>query len=82
MQKVFVGAAILRCRIIKYYLITTPRDSTQKTYGAMVEYLGEKVSISDISISLQNVLTLIRCMHRGRVTPATARDIVEDWLAL
>jgi len=80
LQKLFVGVAILRCRMIKYYLICSSRCAAQETYGALVEYLGERVFIPDLSVSRQKVLALIGHMRRGRVTPAAVRDIVEDWL--
>ena len=56
-----------------------------KQYGIQVEkwHRGcqtERVSIANISPSIDQVLSLCKLMCAHQVTPAAALDVVEDWL--
>lgn len=60
---------------VRYYLL-----SDAGHYGVGVEYRGERVLLAGLTALRQRAETLLMAMARGRVTPATARDVAEDWL--
>lgn len=49
-------------------------------YGVCVSNGEETVEIHGIAPSRERVSQLLGLLMRGRVTPVTVRDIVEDWL--
>ncbi len=56
------------------------------TYGISVTKMAdsgeESITIPDISTDRNVVESLASAMRRGRVTPVTAADVVEDYMAL
>lgn len=49
-------------------------------YGVLVEGGGDRALIPSVAPSRRRVQALLAVMMQGRVTPITARDVVEDWL--
>lgn len=73
------GAVLLEGKWLRYDLLTKKRKDKLE-YGICVHYGGERVSLPGISLSGREVGELLHTMLRCRVTPVTARDVVEDWL--
>ena len=80
MNTCLVGTAEYLGSSIEYHLITDVLDGTER-YGILVQLGTEQAAISDISTSKERVQALAEQMMAGSVSPITARDIVEDWLA-
>lgn len=49
-------------------------------YGILVESGGEREVLRSVTSSRRRAEALLALLVRGRVTPTTARDVVEDWL--
>ena len=49
-------------------------------YGLRVSCGTVSEEIPDLTTDKNALLQLLNAMHRGFVTPVTARDIAEDWL--
>ena len=49
-------------------------------YGILVEGVGDREVIHGITASRLRIQTLLERLVRGRVTPVSVRDVVEDWL--
>lgn len=79
MRRIFVGDAACGQKLIRYYLLEHTAAG-RACYGIQVEAGGEKASVPRITPSQVAVLALAEQLIRGRVTPATVRDVVEDWL--
>ncbi|MDY3985222.1 DUF6514 family protein [Dysosmobacter sp.] len=77
MERSLTAITRLNGFLIHYYLL---RDRCGPSYGLAVSYRGEEAVFSDLAVSEGAVRELLAAMGRGSVTPATARDIVEDWL--
>lgn len=80
MRRHLVGAARCRELPVRYYLLAGEARGGRRMYGILVEGGGERAAIPSVAPSRKRVQALIAVMMRGRVTPATARDVVEDWL--
>lgn len=63
------------------YRIVESREGEGVAYGLDVEYGGEHAAVFRLTPDRQAVEQLAENMARGRVTPATFMDVVEDWLA-
>ena len=63
---------------LRYYLLggIQPRSG----YGICVTCGTDAAFIPGIAASEAEVRRLLESMIQGRVTPVTARDVVEDWL--
>ena len=79
MRRIFVGDAACGQKLIRYYLLEQDTDGPV-CYGIQVECDRERAVIPQITPSQVAVLALADQLVRGGVTPATARDMVEDWL--
>lgn len=64
----------------RYYLLQEPLGEDAEVYGVAVEYGGERAELRSLTVSRRRAEALLERMRRGRVTPVTARDVVEDWL--
>ena len=80
MRRRLVG--MVRCceLAIHYYLLADDGQEGRRQYGILVEGGGDSVSIPRITVSRLRVQSLLERLIRGRVTPVTALDVVEDWL--
>lgn len=76
-----MGRTWCRGAAVRYYLLTEQDMRGRWEYGVMVERAGEREEVPAIAPSRNGVQTLLNRMIRGRVTPAAARDVVEDWLS-
>ena len=63
------------------YRIVESREGESVMYGLDVEYGGERADVFRLTCDRNEVTVLAERMARGRVTPATFMDVVEDWLA-
>lgn len=64
---------------IRYYLLRS--GGVRDRYGICVAAGKEAVLIPEISDSGKAIRQLLGSMVRGRVTPVTAQNVVEDWLS-
>ena len=76
MKREFYGEAVCLGKRIRYDLLTE-----SGRYGVCVEYGGERVILSGLTAERGQAENLLRIMVRGAVTPVTARDVAEDFLA-
>ena len=81
MRKFFFDSAALGERTVEYSLVTETPDADRGEYGVLVESGGEAALIPALSVSRFRVQELLGLMSRGLVTPVTAWDVAEDWLA-
>lgn len=81
MKTFFFDSAALGERTINYSLVAGTPGADRGEYGILIESDGEQVLIPALSFSRRGVQELLGRMCRGLVTPVTARDIAEDWLA-
>lgn len=80
MRRIFMGTARCQELPVRYYLLAEDREDGTETYGIGVEYAGETVEIPNITPFLHRIQKLAEALMRGLVTPATLRDVTEDWL--
>ncbi len=80
MRRHLVGAARCRELPVRYYLLAGEVRNGSRMYGVLVEGGGDRALIPSVAPSRRRVQALLTLMIQGRVTPATARDVVEDWL--
>ena len=79
MRKLLVGAAECKGAPIHYYLLVETLENGVETYGVLVEYLTE---VPGITVFRHRAEALLELLRRGRVTPVTVRDVMEDWLLI
>ena len=53
-----------------------------ETYGVLVEYLTQRTEVPGITVFRRRAEALLELLRRGRVTPVTVRDVMEDWLLI
>ena len=75
MKKTLVASAECLGEPVRYYLLCGAGG-----YGIGVEYRGEEALIPGLCSGITAAKNLLERMVHGNVTPATARDIAEDWL--
>jgi hypothetical protein len=63
------------------YRIVESREAEGVAYGLDVEYGGEHAAVFLLTHDRNEAKQLAERMARGRVTPTTFMDVVEDWLA-
>ena len=73
-----IGAVRMGRDWLRYYLLRSVQS--RNGYGICVTCGDNATFIPGIAASEGEVRQLLRAMIRGRVTPVTARDVVEDWL--
>ena len=92
MERQFYGSALCGETDVMYYLLSeepgvtapeygVPEDWTGGEYSVLVEKGGERTAIPALDTSRERVRELLDRMVRGAVTPVSARDVAEDWLA-
>ena len=77
MKKALAGTAWCASSPIRYYLLT---EQDSRNCGVLVEYRDEAAAVPGVA-SRQRTMDLLRLLRQGRVTPVTAMDVIEDWLA-
>ncbi len=82
MRRILVGSVLHQERQAQYYLLAESLEEGMEVYGVGVEYGGEAAEIPNITPSQQRIQQLEEVLVRGVVTPATLRDVAEDWLLM
>ena len=80
LRRNLVGAAWCGRRPVRYYLLASGTSGGRRMYGILVESGGEREVLRSVTSSRRRAEALLALLVRGRVTPTTARDVVEDWL--
>lgn len=80
MRRYLAGAARCRELSVRYYLLAEGVKSGRRRYGVLVEGGGDRQMIPAVTPSRRRVQALLALLIQGCVTPAAARDVVEDWL--
>lgn len=65
---------------MRYYLLVDVGKNGSRMYGILIEGGGSREMIPGITPSRLRIQSLLERLARGRVTPVTVRDVVEDWL--
>ena len=73
-----VGTVRLAGEWLRYYLLRGLEP--QGGYGICVTCGEDAAFVPEISCSETKIRQLLHSMMKGRVTPVTARDVIEDWL--
>ena len=79
MRKIWFGQSECCGTAVRYYLMAEEAAGIER-YGLQIRYGDETETVPDITSSQRQIQTLLGAMTRGCVTPATAREVVEDWL--
>lgn len=80
MRRIFMGTALCQDLPVRYYLLAEAGEDGTETYGISVEYAGEAAEIPNITPFQHRIQKLAEALMQGCVTPATLRDVTEDWL--
>ena len=75
-----MGRRQVRELCVDYYLLSEDVESIGERYGIQVTCKDEAETIFGITISQIRILSLLRRLMDGLVTPSTVRDVVEDWI--
>lgn len=75
-----MGAAECEGAPIYYYLLVETLENGAEDYGVAVEYGAQTALVPALTLFRARAEELLELLRRGRVTPATARDVAEDWL--
>ena len=92
MERLFYGSALCGETDVMYYLLVEENGTSAREYGlaldwnpgeygVLVEKGEERTEIPALDSSRERVSGLLDRMVRGVVTPVSARDVAEDWLA-
>ena len=82
MKHVRIAYAHCREGQIAYELLAETIENDKVIYGIRITYGNDEILIRGITPRILKAEALFAAMVRGVVTPVTARDIVEDWLAI
>lgn len=80
MRKVWFGRAECCGAAVRYYLLVEECGDQEERYGLQVRYRGETETVPGITSSQRQIQSLLELLVRGRVTPVTVREVVDDWL--
>lgn len=80
LRRRFVATVQCCGRPVRYYLLADGSGNERWMYGILVEGVGDREVIHGITASRLRIQTLLERLVRGRVTPVSVRDVVEDWL--
>ncbi len=75
-----MGAAECAGAPIYYYLLVETLENGTEDYGVAVEYQTQTAAVPALTLFRSRAEELVELLRRGQVTPATARDVAEDWL--
>lgn len=79
MRKIWFGQSECCGTAVRYYLVAEEAAGMER-YGLQICYGDETETVADITTSQRRIQSLLESLMRGGVTPATARDVIEDWL--
>ncbi len=82
MRKILIGRSACGGEEYDYYLLAEElKELSAENYGVQITGRAHEETIRGITFSQEGILALVQAMIRCAVTPVTARDVVEDWLA-
>lgn len=81
MRSVFMGSRRVGGEKLTYHLLVEEVEGLGENYGVRLDGFGQTAAISGVTVFQDRALSLLEKLHRGAVTPAGLRDVVEDWLA-
>ena len=79
MRKIWFGQSECCGAAVRYYLMAEEVAGIER-YGLQIRYGDETETVPDITTSQRRIQSLLEILMQGGVTPATAREVVEDWL--
>ena len=82
MCKRLTGTRVFLGDLLSYYLLTDIAKGGEETYGLMVRYRDEQVSIRELTPQQEDVLEFLDKLLQGAVTPVAVQDVVDDWLLI
>lgn len=81
MRAILFGKRQILQTQMEYYLLADEFGNQVENYGIRIECdNGETASVHGITLSQCHILLLMDMILRNTVTPATLRDVVDDWL--
>ena len=89
MREILIGETVLTQSVektitCKYYILirTLPSPVCCESYGVciVIAQTGERAEVQDITVCAERIEALATLLLRGKVTPCTLREIVDDWL--
>lgn len=80
MRSVFMGSRRLSGEILTYHLLIEEVEDLGENYGVLLEGFGQTAAVCGITVLQNRALALLEQLRHGAVTPASLRDVVEDWL--
>ena len=80
MRKDLFGQSECRGEAVCYYLLAEEHEGLGESYGLQVRCGEETEMIPDITSSQRHIQMLLEVLMAGSVTPATAREVIDDWL--
>lgn len=78
-RKIWFGQSECCGTAVRYYLMAEEAAGIER-YGLQIRYGDETETVPDITTSQRRIQSLLEILMQGGVTPATAREVVEDWL--
>lgn len=82
MRSVFMGSRRLSGETLSYHLLIEEVEDLGENYGVLLEGFGQTAAILGITVVQNRALSLLEKLRHGAVTPASLRDVVEDWLLI
>lgn len=82
MRSVFMGSRRLSGEVLNYHLLIEEVEDLGENYGVLLEGFGQTEAIPGITVVQNRALSLLEQLRHGAVTPASLRDVVEDWLLI
>jgi hypothetical protein len=80
-RTLWMAKATIAALPVDYYLLAEENGGAGESYGVAVALEGgESSSVRNVTLSQREILRLVGALVRGRVTPASLQDVVEDWL--
>lgn len=89
MREILIGEAELTTLVGRpmtcvYHMLirSVPPPVCCESYGigVVISQTGEREDVLDITVCPERIEELARLVVRGKVTPCTLREVIEDWL--
>lgn len=80
MRKLPVGEAECAGFPVRYSLLVETLRGGLELYGVQVDYRAQTAALPGLTVFRRRAEELAELLMRGRVTPATAWDVAEDWI--
>jgi len=80
-RTLFMGSRDISDHSVSYYLLADECGELGENYGVAIEDReGETSHVAGITPSQCRILGLVSALMKYAVTPATLRDVIEDWI--